>query len=295
MVPCLYKIELWSLASLWNYLIYWSYLSSPAGGKHSDGARGGFNPVAELEKLRRAQQSRCHLEIGELLRVRGPVKTSRQQREIMASTFCECRGAFIIHFYQRATFYKWNTSDDDDCSLETTNAPPRTHFSPHSPSPTHAWQKHCLYPSTVLWWPRCVSLWHTNIHNNTQHIFLFESTCHLYPLPIHHVCVCRGLCVFPDKVNDPVMAVQIAWMMEVPQLYRLCYDKPFQLQLNDTGYKPPSLNAPSQRVTRLQWGCYPVFSANFNWISKKSAKEGANEGISIHHCCENMICWFQWC
>ncbi|XP_030277601.1 CST complex subunit STN1 [Sparus aurata] len=96
-----------------------------SGGKHSDGARGGFNPVAELEKLRRAQQSRCHLEIGELLRVRGPVKTSRQQREIMASTFY--------------------------------------------------------------------------------------------------------------KVNDPVMAVQIAWMMEVPQLYRLCYDKPFQLQLNETG------------------------------------------------------------
>lgn len=133
-------------------------MSSAAGGKHSDGARGGFNPVAELEKLRRAQQSRCHLEIGELLRVRGPVKTSRQQREIMASTFCECRGAFsasrraavIIHFYQRATFYKWNTSDDDDCSLETTNAQPRTHFSPHSPSPTHAWQNIFLYPSTAV-------------------------------------------------------------------------------------------------------------------------------------------------
>lgn len=64
-------------------------LSSPAGGKCSE---GGFNPVAELEKLRQAQQGRFRLEIGELLRVRGPVKTSRQQREIMASTFCEFIG-----------------------------------------------------------------------------------------------------------------------------------------------------------------------------------------------------------
>ncbi|XP_034543100.1 CST complex subunit STN1 isoform X2 [Notolabrus celidotus] len=94
-------------------------------GTHSDGAQGGFNPVAELEKLRQAQQSRCHLEIGELLRVRGPVKTSRQQREITASVYY--------------------------------------------------------------------------------------------------------------KVNDPVMAVQIAWMMEVPQLYRECYDKPFLLQHDAMG------------------------------------------------------------
>lgn len=66
-------------------------LPSPARGKQSDGAQGGFNPAAELQKLRQAQQGRCRLEIGELLRVRGPVKTSRQQREIMASTYCECR------------------------------------------------------------------------------------------------------------------------------------------------------------------------------------------------------------
>ncbi|XP_074540324.1 CST complex subunit STN1 isoform X2 [Halichoeres trimaculatus] len=89
-------------------------------GKHTDGAQAGFNPEAELEKLRRAQQSRCHLEIGELLRVRGSVKTARLQREITASVYY--------------------------------------------------------------------------------------------------------------KVNDPVMAVQIEWMMEVPQLYRQCYDKPFLLQ-----------------------------------------------------------------
>uniref|UniRef100_A0A3P9C5P5 CST complex subunit STN1 n=1 Tax=Maylandia zebra TaxID=106582 RepID=A0A3P9C5P5_9CICH len=78
-------------------------------------AQGGFDPVAELQKLRRAQRARCRLEIGELLRVRGPVKTSRQQREIKASTYY--------------------------------------------------------------------------------------------------------------KVSDSVMAVQISWMMEAPQLYRQCYDK----------------------------------------------------------------------
>ncbi|XP_018533942.1 CST complex subunit STN1 [Lates calcarifer] len=91
-----------------------------SGGKHSDVSPGSFNPVTELKKLREAQQKNCRLEIGELLRVRGPVKTSRHQREIMASTYY--------------------------------------------------------------------------------------------------------------KVDDPVMAVQIAWMMEIPQLYRQCYDKPPQLQ-----------------------------------------------------------------
>lgn len=57
--------------------------------KRSEVAAVGFNPAAELEKLRQAQQSRCRLEIGELLRVRGSVKTSRRQREITASTYCE--------------------------------------------------------------------------------------------------------------------------------------------------------------------------------------------------------------
>ncbi|XP_023147841.2 CST complex subunit STN1 isoform X2 [Amphiprion ocellaris] len=98
---------------------------SKTAGKHSDGAQGGFNPVTELKKLKEAQQKRCRLEIGELLRVRGPVKTSRQQREIMASTYY--------------------------------------------------------------------------------------------------------------KVDDPVMAEQIAWMMEAPQLYRQCYDKPLQLQTSVSG------------------------------------------------------------
>nr|XP_040042751.1 CST complex subunit STN1 isoform X2 [Gasterosteus aculeatus aculeatus] len=103
---------------------------APSGAQHSDGAQGGFNLVAELKKLRETQRSRCRLEIGELLRVRGPVKTSRQQREIMASTFY--------------------------------------------------------------------------------------------------------------KVDDPVMAVQLAWMMDVPQLYRLCYDKPPQLQPDAAGDSPIS-------------------------------------------------------
>lgn len=98
---------------------------SDSGGQLGAAARGGFDLIAELKKLRRAQQTRCRPEIGELLRVRGPVKTSRQQREIKASTYY--------------------------------------------------------------------------------------------------------------KVNDPVMAVQIAWMMEVPQLYRRCYDKPPQLEPNAAG------------------------------------------------------------
>ncbi|XP_028305654.1 CST complex subunit STN1 isoform X3 [Gouania willdenowi] len=50
-------------------------------------APGGFNVEAELSKLRRSQQERCRLDIGDLLRVRGTLKTSRQQREIMASNF----------------------------------------------------------------------------------------------------------------------------------------------------------------------------------------------------------------
>ncbi|XP_029999688.1 CST complex subunit STN1 isoform X1 [Sphaeramia orbicularis] len=95
------------------------------GEKLSDGAQGGFDPVAELKKFHRTHQNSYRLDIGELIRVRGPVKTSRQQREIMASTFY--------------------------------------------------------------------------------------------------------------KVDDPVMAVQISWMTEVLQLYRLCYDKPLHLPQDATG------------------------------------------------------------
>lgn len=99
---------------------------APAAGgeQQSRGAHGGFDPVAEIRKLQRAQQSRCRVEIGELLRVRGPVKTSRQQREISASIFY--------------------------------------------------------------------------------------------------------------KVDDPVMAVQIAWMMELPELYRKCYDIPLHIRSSNS-------------------------------------------------------------
>uniref|UniRef100_W5KZB4 CST complex subunit STN1 n=1 Tax=Astyanax mexicanus TaxID=7994 RepID=W5KZB4_ASTMX len=82
------------------------------------GSGGVFNVEEQLRKLRETQRSSCMLEIGDLLRVRGSLKTSREQREIMASSFY--------------------------------------------------------------------------------------------------------------KVSDPVMDVQIARMLEIPQLYRDCYDKPFQ-------------------------------------------------------------------
>ncbi|XP_035618266.2 CST complex subunit STN1-like isoform X3 [Oncorhynchus keta] len=104
-------------------------------------AREDFNPASELKKLRQAQHSSSHLEIGELLRVRGPVKTSRQQREIMASTYY--------------------------------------------------------------------------------------------------------------KVSDPVMAVQISWMMEVPQLYRQCYDKPFHLDSSAQNIQGGSASYLLGRATRI--------------------------------------------
>ncbi|XP_021423542.1 CST complex subunit STN1 isoform X2 [Oncorhynchus mykiss] len=112
----------------------WREQGDPATRARSFGssAREDFNPANELKKLRQAQHSSSHLEIGELLRVRGPVKTSRQQREIMASTYY--------------------------------------------------------------------------------------------------------------KVSDPVMAVQISWMMEVPQLYRECYDKPFHL---DSSAQNPNIQGGS--------------------------------------------------
>lgn len=47
------------------------------------------------------------------------------------------------------------------------------------------------------------------------------------------------------------MAVQVAWMMDVPQLYRLCYDKPPQLQPDAAGYKHSSLNGPSQQHANI--------------------------------------------
>lgn len=97
----------------------WKDHSAPVDGSKSQvPSRGGFNPAEQLKKLLHTQRCSSHLDIGDLLRVRGPVKMSRGQREIMASTYY--------------------------------------------------------------------------------------------------------------KVSDPVLAVQISWMLEVPQLYRKFYDKPFQ-------------------------------------------------------------------
>lgn len=53
------------------------------------------------------------------------------------------------------------------------------------------------------------------------------------------------LTAFPDKVNDPMMVAQIAWMMEVPELYRVFYDKPPQLQSLSKGYEHPVLRTKS--------------------------------------------------
>ncbi|XP_052359175.1 CST complex subunit STN1-like isoform X1 [Oncorhynchus keta] len=116
-------------------------ISSAGARSFGSSAREDFNPASELKKLRQAQHSSSHLEIGELLRVRGPVKTSRQQREIMASTYY--------------------------------------------------------------------------------------------------------------KVSDPVMAVQISWMMEVPQLYRQCYDKPFHLDSSAQNIQGGSASYLLGRATRI--------------------------------------------
>ncbi|XP_073699039.1 CST complex subunit STN1 [Garra rufa] len=89
------------------------------------GSSRGFNIEDELKRLKEAERKSTVLEIGDLLRVRGTVKTSRDAREIRAN---------------------------------------------------------CFY-----------------------------------------------------KVNDPVMAVQISRMLEMPQLYRKCYDQPFQMPKDDLG------------------------------------------------------------
>lgn len=66
-----------------------------------------------------------------------------------------------------------------------------------------------------------------------------------------HMCVpsaAHSSCVFPDKVDDPVMAVQIARMMEVPELYRRCYDKQLELRPVTMGrYEHPSSAAPRRK------------------------------------------------
>ncbi|KAG5278611.1 hypothetical protein AALO_G00100860 [Alosa alosa] len=89
------------------------------------GPSGGFNVEEQLRRLQQTQRGLSSLDIGDLLRVRGSVKTSRGQREIMSSSFY--------------------------------------------------------------------------------------------------------------KVSDPVMAVQISWMQELPKLYRRSYHQPFPLESGEPG------------------------------------------------------------
>ncbi|KAI7810934.1 CST complex subunit STN1 [Triplophysa rosa] len=108
----------------------WRDQGEPATCRNSSVASGGFNIEDELRRLKETQRKSSVLEIGDLLRVRGAVKTSRGQREIKAS---------------------------------------------------------CFY-----------------------------------------------------KVDDPLMAVQISRMLEMPQLYRKWYDKPFQVPGDELGAKEAS-------------------------------------------------------
>ncbi|KAM9454943.1 CST complex subunit STN1 isoform 1-T2 [Clarias gariepinus] len=109
-------------------------------------AGGGFNIEEQLRKLREAQRSSSVLEIGDLLRVRGSLKTSREQREIMASSFY--------------------------------------------------------------------------------------------------------------KVNDPVMSEQISRMLEMPQLYRDCYDKPFRVPSNELHSSSADNGTPSSFQSVLGQSVY---------------------------------------
>lgn len=95
--------------------------------------------------------------------------------------------------------------------------------------------------------------------------------------PAHSSCVCLLPCALPDKVNDPVMAVQIAWMMEVPQLYRLCYDKPFQLKPAATGYERPPVNAATRDDAAARRRPNSVRIWAVLEFSEESAKENAND------------------
>lgn len=67
--------------------------------------------------------------------------------------------------------------------------------------------------------------------------YLHEKNKYMFCLRLHTICILFLfiITVFLDKVNDPMMAVQIAWMMEVPEVYQQCYDKPFKLQPNASG------------------------------------------------------------
>lgn len=44
----------------------------------------------QMKKLQEIVRQKTKLEIGDVVRVRGHIRTYRQQREIQASCFCEC-------------------------------------------------------------------------------------------------------------------------------------------------------------------------------------------------------------
>lgn len=66
-------------------------------------AGGGFNIEEQLRKLQEAERSSSVLQIGDLLRVRGSLKTSREQREIMASSFCKQAAEIHLNPYAGIT------------------------------------------------------------------------------------------------------------------------------------------------------------------------------------------------
>ncbi|XP_061628130.1 CST complex subunit STN1 isoform X4 [Phyllopteryx taeniolatus] len=63
------------------------------------------------------------------------------------------------------------------------------------------------------------------------------------------------------KVNDPVMAVQIEWMIEVLQVYREFYDKPLHLQTNTTNESSISSQSEAKNIIKdfLEQRCVSKF------------------------------------
>ncbi|XP_028827345.1 CST complex subunit STN1 [Denticeps clupeoides] len=131
----------------------WRDQDEPVKWDRTVGASGAFNVEEHVRKLQQAQRCRSTLEIGDLIRVRGSVKTFRGNREIMSS------------FYY--------------------------------------------------------------------------------------------------KVNDPVMEVQISWMMELPKLYQKCYLKPFKL---------PSVTTESSS-TDGSGACFPSLLGQASQTLKDFLKE----------------------
>lgn len=80
---------------------------------------------------------------------------------------------------------------------------------------------------------------HTQKHTHSEYVDV--GRLRLRP----HPCACAS----SDKVSDSVMAVQISWMMEAPQLYRQCYDKAPQLEPDAAGYEHPPNTPESQHST----------------------------------------------